>query len=170
MHRFGRPSREIGLGSCAGVLFLSVVIAGCSGAAGHTASPQATGASRAASARSPSTQDPASAKHASKFSSLPGRDVHKARDGGGDLREVRFYSHALGRTDSYLIYLPPGYQAAANSGKLFPVLYLLHGDGRNQRHGAGHMFQRGAVGPAAGALMSQGRIQPMLIVIPEAAD
>ena len=52
----------------------------------------------------------------------------------------------------------------------FPVLYLLHGDGRHERHGAGHLFQRGRVGQAATSLVRSGASRPMLIVMPESTD
>ena len=62
-----------------------------------------------------------------RIDSLPGTDVTQPGDGTGDVREVPFYSKALGRTDSYLIYLPPDYQSMASSGTHFPVVYMLHG-------------------------------------------
>lgn len=37
-----------------------------------------------------------------------------------------FYSAALHRRRIYVVYLPPGYAAAARSGVRFPVFYLLH--------------------------------------------
>jgi S-formylglutathione hydrolase FrmB len=160
MYRFRRALLRIGL-SGAGLLLLSVAIAGCAGASGATTISQ----------HQPSQHlKPGPAPVASAaFAGLPGRDVSKARDGGGDLRSVQFFSPSLGREDSYLIYLPAGYSKAAAAGRQFRVLYLLHGDGRHQRHGAGHMFQRGRIANAANALAAS-RAGPMLTVIPESAD
>ena len=45
-----------------------------------------------------------------------------------------FFSKTLGADVSYLIYLPPEYEAAGQ--KRFPVVYWLHGLGGNQRGGA----------------------------------
>ena len=159
MRRIGGSSSAPGLIPLAGVLLAAAVLAGCAGASGHVASNPATTSRSAHSAKKP---DP--------FPALPGRDVSKGRDQGGDLRRVMYHSNALGRDDSYLIYLPPGYTKAAQNGARFPVLYLLHGDGRHQRHGAGHLFQRGRLGPTANRLIASGRIPPMLIVVPESTD
>jgi S-formylglutathione hydrolase FrmB len=48
----------------------------------------------------------------------------------GTLRVVSFRSPAIGRTERYLVYLPPGYAAAAARGTRFPVLYLRDVDRR----------------------------------------
>ena len=80
-----------------------------------------------------------------RVDSLPGSDVTQASDGTGDLRLVDFYSKALGRPDSYLVYLPPGYQSMAASRTRFPVLYMLHGDGNHGNHSALHLFESGKV-------------------------
>jgi enterochelin esterase-like enzyme len=140
-----------------GLLIALVGVAGCSGSSSKSDPPAKKSA-------------PLPATPVRRNTTLPGKDVSKPRDGGGDLRRVHFHSKALGRSDSYLIYLPPGYAKLAKSGARFPVLYLLHGDGRNQRHGAGHLFQRGRVGQMATTLTRSGGIQPMLIVMPESTD
>jgi S-formylglutathione hydrolase FrmB len=101
--------------------------------------------------------------------SLPGTDVTQPGEGSGDLRLVGFYSQALHRMDSYLIYLPPGYQSAASSGTRFPVLYVLHGDGNDGHRDALHLFLKGKVGPTASDLWSSGRLNHMLIVVPNLA-
>jgi S-formylglutathione hydrolase FrmB len=156
MQPIGGRSPATAVGSLLGLLLSASIVAGCSGASSNVAQ---TDPKPLHSARRP---DP--------FPGLPGRDEHKLRDGAGDLRLVHFHSQALGRDDAYLIYLPRGYAAAARRGARFPVLYLLHGDGRHDRHGAGHLFQRGRIGPAASSLFASGRMPPMLIVMPEAYD
>ncbi len=157
MDRFGGRAVATGLGSL-GLLLAVGVLIGCSGSSNAAHDPPKD-------AKAPVPSVPVKRNH-----SLPGTDVSKPRDGGGDLRRVRFRSAALGRTDSYLIRLPPGYANLAKKGTTFPVLYLLHGDGRNQRHGAGHLFQRGRVGAAASALARSQTRSPMLIVMPESTD
>lgn len=153
MDRIGGRAAATGLGSL-GFLLAVVAICGCGGTSSAKHDPPVQ------TAVTPPKRN----------YSLPGADVSKSRDGGGDLRRVHFHSAALGRSDSYLIYLPPGFSGLAKKGTRFPVLYLLHGDGRNQRHGAGHLFQRGRIGRAASALASSRATPPMLIVMPETTD
>jgi enterochelin esterase-like enzyme len=84
----------------------------------------------------------------------------------GTLRSVGFYSPALRRRDSYLIYLPAGYEAAARAGARFPVLYLLHGTAS----GAMHFIDVGKVGVDVDTLLARHRIRPLLVVMPSAQD
>jgi len=84
----------------------------------------------------------------------------------GTLRSVGFYNRALGRRDSYLIYLPPGYSPAARRGVRFPVLYLLHGTGSD----AWHFINVGQVGVDVDKLLSVHKIHPMLVVMPQAQN
>lgn len=84
----------------------------------------------------------------------------------GSLRSIDFQSRALGRGDSYLIYLPHGYAAAARRGIRFPVLYLLHGT----NSGAMHYINVGQVGVDVDRLLAAHRIRPLLVVMPEAQD
>jgi enterochelin esterase-like enzyme len=132
--------------------FCLVAVCGCGSAMSST--PAATGVAPAA----PQQAD-----------SLPGTEVTKAGDGDGDLRQLTFYSKAIGRPDSYLVYLPPGYQSIASTGARLPVLYMLHGDGDHGSNSAEHLFDSGRVGPTASALYASGALRPMLIVIPNLA-
>jgi S-formylglutathione hydrolase FrmB len=136
----------------AGACLCLAAICGCASAT--SSSPAATAA------------DPAVPRQAD---SLPGTEVTQPGDGDGDLRQVTFYSTAIGRADSYLIYLPPGYQSLASTGTRLPVLYMLHGDGNHGSNSADHLFERGRVGPTASALFASGQLGPMLIVIPNLA-
>jgi enterochelin esterase-like enzyme len=68
-----------------------------------------------------------------------------------------FSSAAAGTTVSYHIYLPPAY--AAQPAARFPVLYWLHGSG-GPTQGIAQVAGYFASG------MAQGRIPPMLVVIP----
>jgi S-formylglutathione hydrolase FrmB len=47
---------------------------------------------------------------------------------GSTIASITYRSHALGWTDTYLVYLPPGYHS--DTSRRYPVLYLLHGDGQ----------------------------------------
>ena len=141
------------LGLCLAVSI--AVVSGCSSADGslHGAAPMAARTDAAVQ----------------RIDSLPGTDVTQPGDGTGDVREVHFYSKALGRTDSYLIYLPPDYQSMASSGTHFPVVYMLHGDGNHGAHSALHLFESGKVGATASSLYAGGRLKPTLIVVPNLA-
>src|SRR5262245_33284868 len=48
----------------------------------------------------------------------------------GSVSTKTFHSDALGVDKSYLVYLPAGYEAAAD--KRYPVVYLLHGIGGDE--------------------------------------
>jgi|SRR5947209_8721559 len=84
----------------------------------------------------------------------------------GKLLHERFWSPAMHQRRSYLIYLPPGYAAAAARGQRFPVLYLLHGS-----PGGGDLFvNAGAVGIALDVLVAHHGVHPFLIVMPSGSD
>jgi S-formylglutathione hydrolase FrmB len=138
----------------AAVLAISIGASACS------SGPKAPAGSGA------SATDPAGSQ---AIGSLPGTELTQSGDGSGDLRLVDFHSKALRRVDSYLIYLPPGYQSAASSGTRFPVLYVLHGDGNHGHRDALHLFERGKLGPRASELWASGRLRHMLIVVPNLA-
>ncbi|HEY7063013.1 MAG TPA: alpha/beta hydrolase-fold protein [Chloroflexota bacterium] len=76
------------------------------------------------------------------------------------VQDEAFYSTALGRQLSYLLWLPPGYDDEPD--RRFPVLYLLHGIGGDNREWLGY-----GVDEAAACLLAAGRIQPFLMVLPQ---
>ncbi len=84
----------------------------------------------------------------------------------GTLRVVAFHSPAIGRTERYLVYLPPDYAAAAARGARFPVLYLLHGAPGKMTS----FTDVGAAQVAANVLIARGRIRPLLLVMPAALE
>lgn len=72
-----------------------------------------------------------------------------------------FKSTALGRSWTYAVYLPTGYDA---SNLRYPALYLLHGIG-------GNLYQwvnQGRIQQTADALIASGDIPPTVIVMPDA--
>ncbi len=73
--------------------------------------------------------------------------------------EDSFYSAALGQEMSYLVYLPPGYDA---DGRRYPTLYMLHGIGGSNREWLGY-----GIDVAASCLMRAGRVQPFVVVLPQ---
>jgi enterochelin esterase family protein len=60
-----------------------------------------------------------------------------------------------------LVYTPPGYESSAAR---YPVLYLFHGGGGNEDH----WFQSGFAHVALDNLIAEGRIEPMIVVTPNA--
>ena len=59
------------------------------------------------------------------------------------------------------VYAPPGYQQ--ETGKHYPVLYLLHGSGDNDSH----WTLLGRANVIADDLIGEGRATPLLIVMPD---
>jgi enterochelin esterase-like enzyme len=76
-----------------------------------------------------------------------------------EIRNESFPSKALGREMPYSIYLPDGYQGGRQH---YPVLYLLHGAGGDERVWA----ERGHIQEQADRLIARGEIPPSIIVMP----
>jgi len=70
-----------------------------------------------------------------------------------------FASAALGRTMPYYAYLPPGYE---ETGRSYPVLYLLHGMG-----GSYEEWRSFGIFDAADRMIRSGEIEPVVIVLPQ---
>jgi enterochelin esterase-like enzyme len=81
----------------------------------------------------------------------------------GTVSTEQFRSPALGRTETYTLYRPPGYAAAVRAGRRFPVLYLLHAPPGSP---VGYL-QIGAVAVRMDELLAAHRIKPFMIVIPD---
>lgn len=78
----------------------------------------------------------------------------------GRVLEGQFYSETLGMGLSYRVYLPANYESNAER---YPVVYLLHG-------GGGSYVEWTANNHAAlfaDAMISEGLIRPMILVMPE---
>jgi enterochelin esterase-like enzyme len=71
-----------------------------------------------------------------------------------------FYSNALQRDWSYVVYLPPGYRT---DGPRYPVLYLLHGNDDDAHRWITH----GRLQTVADALIARKDIPPVAIVMPQ---
>lgn len=72
-----------------------------------------------------------------------------------------YKSKATGTTRSVHVYTPPGYATAGD--QKYPVLYLLHGSGDDDRHWS----QLGQANVIADNLLATAKIKPMIIVMPE---
>jgi predicted alpha/beta superfamily hydrolase len=90
-------------------------------------------------------------------------DVIRAEHAIGDLRLHRFRSRVFRNTRYLRVWLPPGYDEPANSGRRYPVLYL--NDGQNLFESStsftGVEWQ---VDETADRLIGEGAVPPMIVV------
>ena len=79
----------------------------------------------------------------------------------GDITTITYRSTAAGDQRRVAIYTPPGYQP--DQAAKLPVLYLLHGNGENESS----WVQYGRANLIADNLLAEGRMKPMIIVMPK---
>jgi enterochelin esterase-like enzyme len=79
----------------------------------------------------------------------------------GDIRVQRFYSTVFNAWRQCYIYTPPGYNL--NSTEKYPVLYILHGGGEDERGWSA----QGKTGFILDNLIAAKKAKPMLIVMPD---
>lgn len=77
----------------------------------------------------------------------------------GDIRIKRYFSKALNTWRDMYVYTPPGYDASTS--EKYPVLYLLHGGGEDQRGWA----TQGKTDLILDNLIAEKKAKPMLIVM-----
>src|SRR5262249_787431 len=89
--------------------------------------------------------------------------VKPATESPSRIIEATLKSKARGQDGPYVVYLPPGYDSS--SSQRYPVLYMLHGLGADR-------YQWGQEGLfiSADRLITEGEIQPLIIVTPEGAS
>lgn len=80
----------------------------------------------------------------------------------GDIRIKNFYSPVTRSWRQLYIYTPPGYDA--NASEKYPVLYILHGGGEDERGWAA----QGKTELILDNLIAEGKAKPMLVVMPDA--
>ena len=91
---------------------------------------------------------------------VPGEDFFMAKNiPHGDVREHWYYSGITGRWRRSFVYTPPEYDK--NPKKRYPVLYLLHGAGENERGWS----KQGHMGFIMDNLISQKKAVPMIVVM-----
>jgi enterochelin esterase-like enzyme len=91
---------------------------------------------------------------------VPGEDFFTARNvPHGDVRENWYYSDITGKWRRAFVYTPPDYEK--NSDKRYPVLYLLHGAGENER---GWSLQ-GHMSFILDNLLAEKKAVPMIVVM-----
>jgi enterochelin esterase-like enzyme len=76
----------------------------------------------------------------------------------GDLKIVEYDSKTLGTRRKMAVYTPPGY----STDQKYPVLYLLHGLGNNDRE----WTQRARAPQIIDNLLADRKIQPMIMIFP----
>jgi enterochelin esterase-like enzyme len=76
----------------------------------------------------------------------------------GDIRIKKYLSKAMGSWREMYVYTPPGYD---QSSEKYPVLYLLHGGGEDQRGWA----TQGKTDLILDNLIAEGKARPMVIVM-----
>jgi len=91
---------------------------------------------------------------------VPGEDFFTAKKvPHGEVREHWYYSDITGRWRRSFVYTPPDYDK--NPDKRYPVLYLLHGAGENER---GWSLQ-GHMSFILDNLLAAGKAVPMIVVM-----
>ena len=77
----------------------------------------------------------------------------------GDVRSKRYYSPVTNSWRRLIVYTPPGYDA--NISERYPVLYILHGGGEDERGWA----TQGKTDLILDNLIAAGKATPMLVVM-----
>jgi enterochelin esterase-like enzyme len=93
---------------------------------------------------------------------VKGEDYYALKDvPHGEIRIKSYYSTALDKWRQFYIYTPPGYDI--NLNKRFPVLYILHGGGEDERGWA----TQGKTNLILDNLIAGGKAKPMFVVMPD---
>lgn len=87
-------------------------------------------------------------------------DYYQVRDvAHGSVAQVWYHSDALHADRRLSVYLPPHY---GESGKKYPVLYLLHGSGGDENA----WLELGNAARILDNLIAEGKAEPMIVVMP----
>ena len=81
----------------------------------------------------------------------------------GTVKTETFVSRALGRSMSYDVYLPPGYNDPRSADARYPVVYLLHGDPGSYDD----WVTVGGIDEKMDALLAREEVRPMIVVMPQ---
>jgi enterochelin esterase-like enzyme len=79
----------------------------------------------------------------------------------GDIRIEKYFSTVFNQWRQFYIYTPPGYDE--NTSEQYPVLYILHGGGEDERGWA----MQGKTDLILDNLIAEQKAKPMLIVMPD---
>ena len=93
---------------------------------------------------------------------IVGQDYYAIKDvPHGEIRIKRYYSNVLHQWRQFYIYTPPGYDV--NTNEKYPVLYILHGGGEDERGWA----NQGKADLIMDNLIAEKKAKPMLVVMPD---
>ena len=109
------------------------------------------------SAINPNLLNPSSSVHVPGPTPLPWEDTDLPH---GTVHHHFYKSAIVGDNRDFYVYTPPGYDANANTA--YPVLYLLHGYSDE----ANGWTAVGRANLILDTLLSEGKIQPMIVVMP----
>lgn len=87
-----------------------------------------------------------------------GYDVVKTGVAQGKIDSIVYESKTVGTNRKALVYTPPGY----SKGKKYPVLYLLHGIGGDEKE----WFNQGKPQVILDNLYADKKVEPMIVVLP----
>ena len=91
-----------------------------------------------------------------------GDDIYALKDvPHGDIRIKRYYSTVFNSWRQFYIYTPAGYDV--NTNEKYPVLYILHGGGEDERGWA----MQGKTDLILDNLIAEKKAKPMIIVMPD---
>lgn len=94
---------------------------------------------------------------------FPGDDYYAVKEvPHGDIRIKRYYSEVTGTWRRLYVYTPPGYDSQAD--KKYPVLYILHGGGEDERGWA----TQGKTDLILDNLIAENKALPMLVAMVDA--
>ena len=79
----------------------------------------------------------------------------------GEIRVKRYFSTVFNRWRQFYLYVPPGYDT--NLNRKYPVLYILHGGGEDERGWA----TQGKADLILDNLIAEKKAEPMLVVMPD---
>ncbi|MDX1545022.1 MAG: alpha/beta hydrolase-fold protein [Christiangramia sp.] len=79
----------------------------------------------------------------------------------GDIRKEEYFSPVLNGWRTFYVYTPPGYDQ--NTKEEYPVLYIYHGGGEDERGWA----QQGKTNLILDNLLAEGKAKPMLVIMPD---
>src|SRR5690606_30484527 len=77
----------------------------------------------------------------------------------GEVQTFSYMSESIDRERDVVVYLPPGYD---ESGESYPVLYLLHGAGGDERT----WIDRQQANVILDNLIADGKVEPFIVVMP----
>ncbi|TDS14323.1 enterochelin esterase-like enzyme [Maribacter caenipelagi] len=97
--------------------------------------------------------DPVMIKHAPIGFDVPKEQIKK-----GKIDSITYKSKTVGTTRKALVYTPPGF----NKAKRYPVLYLLHGIGGDEKE----WCTQGTPQVIFDNLYAEGKLEPMIVILP----